>query len=214
MSIHEMKPPKRLLAVGDIHGCLHQLKTLMAQVIPSPADQVVFLGDYVDRGPDSAGVLEYLLGFAKDFPATIFLRGNHEQMFSDYLDGRNMTAFLINGGTKTLESYGIAQKWPVPESHRTFLETLVNAYETEGYIFVHAGMRPGVPLAKQDSIDLLWIRRDFINSDYDWGKTVVYGHTPLEAPFMTQTRLGIDTGCVYGRQLTCCDVYTGKTWQA
>src|SRR6056300_118142 len=88
--------PKRLLAVGDIHGCLNQLKALMEQVVPSLADQVVFLGDYVDRGPASFGVIDYLLEFGKTFPSTVFLRGNHEQMFSDYLEGRDPTAFLNN----------------------------------------------------------------------------------------------------------------------
>ncbi|TNF50193.1 MAG: serine/threonine protein phosphatase, partial [Deltaproteobacteria bacterium] len=112
--------PKRLLAVGDIHGCLHQLKALMEQVVPSPSDQVVFLGDYVDRGPASFGVIDYLLEFGNTFPSTVFLRGNHEQMFCDYLEGRDPTAFLINGGTNTLDSYQQAGMWPIPESHRNF----------------------------------------------------------------------------------------------
>lgn len=205
--------PQRLLAVGDIHGCLHQLKALMGQVIPSLADQVVFLGDYVDRGPASFGVIDYLLEFGKTFPSTIFLRGNHEQMFSDYLEGHDPTVFLNNGGMKTLDSYQQAEMWPIPESHRNFITTLRDVYETNDYIFVHAGLRPGLALAKQDRRDLLWIRREFINSDYDWGKTVVYGHTPLKAPFIAETRLGLDTGCVYGRQLTCCDVRTRQIWQ-
>lgn len=203
----------RLLAIGDIHGCLDQLKALTAQVMPTVDDQVVFLGDYVDRGPSSSGVIDYLIEFAKSLPATIFLRGNHEQMFTDYLDGREPTPFLMNGGLKTLSSYQSNGQWPIPSSHRTFLGALHNVYETEAYIFVHAGMRPGIPLTEQDSADLLWIRREFVTSDYDWGKTVVYGHTPLKAPLLTGTRIGLDTGCVYGRQLTCCDVRTRQIWQ-
>lgn len=208
------KTQGRLLAVGDIHGCLEQLRALMIQVAPALSDQVVFLGDYVDRGPDSADVIDYLIKFGETFPATVFLRGNHEQMFCDYLDGHDSSAFLINGGLMTLNSYKSNGQWPIPPSHRIFLETLLDYYETQDYIFVHAGLRPGVPLAQQDSSDLLWIRRDFIASDYDWGKTVVYGHTPLEEPFLTETRMGLDTGCVYGRRLTCCDVRSKQVWQA
>ncbi|MBE0575291.1 MAG: serine/threonine protein phosphatase [Desulfuromonadales bacterium] len=214
MQSHETKTQGRLLAVGDIHGCLDQLKSLMAQVAPKLADRVIFLGDYVDRGPDSAGVIDYLIEFKRIFPSTCFLRGNHEQMFIDYLDGHDPTAFLVNGGLKTLKSYKKSGRWPIPSTHRTFLDALLDYYETEDYIFVHAGLRPGIPLAEQDSSDLLWIRRVFINSSYDWGKTVVYGHTPLEEPLLAETRLGLDTGCVYGRQLTCCDVRTRQVWQA
>ena len=211
---HETKTQGRLLAVGDIHGCLDQLKTLMAQVTPKLADRVIFLGDYVDRGPDSAGVIDYLIEFNRIFPSTCLLRGNHEQMFIDYLDGHDPTAFLVNGGLKTLNSYQNSSRWPIPSSHRAFLDALLDYYETEDYIFVHAGLRPGIPLTEQDSSDLLWIRREFIASSYDWGKTVVYGHTPLEEPLLAETRLGLDTGCVYGRQLTCCDVRTRQVWQA
>jgi serine/threonine protein phosphatase 1 len=211
---HATKTQGRLLAVGDIHGCLEQLTALMIQVAPAPSDQVIFLGDYIDRGPDSAAVIDYLITFGETFPATVFLRGNHEQMFCDYLDGHDPSAFLINGGLMTLNSYKSKGQWPIPPSHRIFLETLHDYYETQDYIFVHAGLRPGVPLAQQDSSDLLWIRRDFIASDYDWGKTVVYGHTPLKEPFLAETRMGLDTGCVYGRRLTCCDVRGKQVWQA
>lgn len=213
MQDRETKTQGRLLAVGDIHGCLDQLSTLMAKVAPVSGDRVVFLGDYVDRGPASAGVIDYLIEFSRTFPETVFLRGNHEQMFTEYLDGHDPTAFLMNGGLKTLDSYQSCGQWPIPSTHRTFLETLCNYYETEDYLFVHAGLRPGIPLTEQDSSDLLWIRWDFISSNYEWGKTVVYGHTPLKEPFLSKTRLGLDTGCVYGRQLTCCDVLTRQIWQ-
>ncbi len=204
----------RLLAIGDIHGCLDQLKALIDQVVPTNSDQVVFLGDYVDRGPASAGVIDYLLDFGENFPASIFLRGNHEQMFTDYLKGHDPTVFLMNGGLKTLSSYQDRGQWPVPSSHRTFLETLIDCYETEDFIFVHAGLRPEIPLSEQNNSDLIWIRQEFISSNYDWGKTVVYGHTPLKEPLLTGSRMGLDTGCVYGRQLTCCDVQTREIWQA
>ncbi|MDH3455101.1 MAG: serine/threonine protein phosphatase, partial [Desulfuromonadales bacterium] len=190
------------------------LKALLAQVVPTPADQVLFLGDYVDRGPASAGVIDYLIEFSRSFPATLFLRGNHEQMFTDYLDGRDPTAFLMNGGLMTLNSYQSSGQWPVPPAHRAFIANLIDYYETDDYIFAHAGLRPGIPLAEQDSNDLLWIRREFIGSDYDWGKAVVFGHTPFQEPLLTETRLGLDTGCVYGRQLSCCEVRTRQIWQA
>lgn len=214
MSNPQLHSKGRLLAVGDIHGCLRQLTELLAQVAPTDLDQVVFLGDYVDRGPDSAGVIDYLINFAGSFPATVFLRGNHEQMFADYLAGRDPSAFLINGGLKTLASYHKLGQWPVPATHRAFLDALRSSYETPDFIFVHAGMRPGIPLAEQDDLDLAWIRREFISSDYDWGKPVVYGHTPVEEPVLSDKRLGLDTGCVYGRRLTCCEVRTRRIWQA
>lgn len=214
MQSYETKAQGRLLAVGDIHGCLDQLNALLEQVTPTLEDQVIFLGDYVDRGPDSSSVIDYLIAFGKTLPSTVFLRGNHDQMFADYLDGLEPTAFLMNGGLKTLSSYQNKGLWPIPASHRTFLETLLNFYEAEGHIFVHAGLRPGIPLTQQKVNDLLWIRREFVTSSYDWGKTVVYGHTPVEEPLLTGTRIGLDTGCVYGRQLTCCDVRTGQIWQS
>jgi len=213
MQSNETKAQRRLLAIGDIHGCLDQLDALMLQVEPAAEDQVIFLGDYVDRGPDSCGVIDYLIEFGKALPSTIFLRGNHDQMLADYLDGHEPTMFLMNGGLKTLGSYQDNGQWPIPSSHRNFLQALHNVYETEEHIFVHAGLRPDVPLADQETWDLLWIRREFVTSDYDWGKIVVYGHTPLEEPLFTETRRGLDTGCVYGRKLTCCDVRTGQIWQ-
>lgn len=214
MTTTQIKPPAgRWLAVGDIHGCLAQLAALMELVGPTVADRVVFLGDYVDRGPDSSGVIDYLIEFAEAFPETVFLRGNHEQMFLDYLDRHDPAIFLINGGHQTLESYRRRGMWPVPSSHRRFLDSLEHRFETEQHIFVHAGLRPGVPLAEQTHFDMLWIRHEFLESGFDWGKTVVYGHTPRQDPLLGVRRIGLDTGCVYGRRLTCCDVETLQTWQ-
>jgi serine/threonine protein phosphatase 1 len=210
---NETNCPERLLAIGDIHGCRDQLAALLEKIAPTHNDQVVFLGDYIDRGPDSAGVISDLVTFRKVFPATIFLRGNHEQMFADYLEDQDPTVFLLNGGAKTLNSYHKSEQWPIPPVHLEFLNSLLNFHETQEFIFVHAGLRPNIPLAEQNSRDLLWIRQDFIESDYDWGKSIVYGHTPLTTPLLTATRLGLDTGCVYGRQLTCCDVISRQIWQ-
>ena len=211
----QTKPPEgRWLAIGDIHGCLTQLAELMERVKPSSADRIVFLGDYVDRGPASAGVIDYLIRFAAAFPETVFLRGNHEQMFIDYLDGLDPAIFLINGGQQTLDSYRDCRMWPVPSAHRRFLDSLRHYFESEQHIFVHAGLRPEIPLAEQSDFDMLWIRDEFLESNFDWGKPVVYGHTPLKEPLLGERRIGVDTGCVYGRQLTCCDVMSLRTWQA
>lgn len=204
----------RLLAVGDIHGCLDPLKRLMDRVRPTETDRLVFLGDYIDRGPDGRGVIDYLLGFARRFPRSVFLKGNHEAMFLDFLAGRDQLPFLYNGGVATLESYREAAGIRIPAAHLAFLAGLRLHYETEDSIFVHAGLRPGLPLEEQREEDLLWIREEFIRSGYDWGKVVVFGHTPLQEPLLERTRIGVDTGAVYGRALTCCDVESRRCWDS
>jgi serine/threonine protein phosphatase 1 len=198
----------RLLAIGDIHGCMSQLLNLVEQVELQESDQLVFLGDYIDRGPESAEVIDYLLGLQELFPQTIFLRGNHEQMLLDFLNGGDPTMFLLNGGTKTLASYQVRGDWPLPERHRTFLESLALFFETEDFIFVHAGLRPGLPLDEQCSEDLLWIRQEFLKSDYHWEKPIVFGHSPRQEPLISDSRIGLDTGCGHGRKLSCCEVRT------
>jgi len=204
----------RLLAVGDIHGCLDHLQRLMARVEPQTADRVVFLGDYVDRGPDGRGVIDYLLDFGRRFPQSVFLKGNHEAMFLDFLAGRDQLLFLYNGGGTTLRSYREEAGIRIPRSHLAFLEALRTSFTTEDFFFVHAGLRPGRPLDAQEERDLLWIRHEFISSDYDWGKTVVFGHTPLQQPLFAGNKIGIDTGAVYGRALTCCDVRRRVCWHS
>ncbi len=204
--------PGRLLAIGDIHGCREHLEGLLARVDPGPVDRLVFLGDYVDRGPDARGVIEYLLKLRERFPRTVFLKGNHEAMFLDYLTGRNQMIFLYNGGDSTLESYRESGGHRIPLTHLHFLRELQLFHETERFIFVHAGLRPGLPLQQQTEEDLLWIRDDFLRSDYDWGKTVVFGHTPRSEPLLAANRIGVDTGAVYGRTLTCCAVEERRFW--
>lgn len=200
--------PPRLLAVGDIHGCLAPLRRLLHLVAPKPQDTIVFLGDYVDRGPDSRGVIDFLLKFAHLFPQTVFLKGNHEAMFLDYLQGGPKSPFLQNGGISTLASYTQG----VPPEHLEFLRKLLLYHQTESHIFVHAGLRPERPLTEQREEDLLWIREEFLHSNYDWGKTIVFGHTPWPEPLLKDKRLGLDTGAVYGRTLSCCDVEKRQCW--
>ena len=205
--------PGRLLAVGDIHGSLERLKGLMALVRPEGRDRVVFLGDYIDRGPDGKGVIDYLIAFGVRFPNSIFLKGNHEEMFLDFLNERDQLGFLVNGGETTLASYRKEGGINIPKAHLDFLEKLPTSFETDQFIFVHAGLRPGLPLRAQREGDMLWIRDEFIRSNYNWGKVVVFGHTPLRTPLFTDNKIGIDTGAAYGESLTCCDVERRRCWQ-
>jgi serine/threonine protein phosphatase 1 len=214
MSAEESGNRGRLLAVGDIHGCRASLEGLLEKVALSEADRLIFLGDYIDRGPDSKGVIDFLLALARHFPRTVFLRGNHEAMFLDFLAGRNRDLYLANGGISTLESYREEEGIVVPGPHLDFLHSLPLYYATDRFIFVHAGLRPGIPLEEQREEDLLWIRDEFLESDYDWGRTVVFGHTPLPQPFFSAARIGLDTGAVYGRSLVCCDVERLRLWSS
>jgi serine/threonine protein phosphatase 1 len=202
----------RLLAVGDIHGCLDHLERLMARVEPTSADRIVFMGDYIDRGPDGKGVIDYLIDFGGRFPETVFLKGNHEAMFLDFLAGRNQWLFLYNGGASTLESYQEERGIRIPKTHFDFFSKLRLYYETDDFIFVHAGLRPGKPLERQQEKDLLWIREEFINSSFDWGKTVVFGHTPQPEPLLDKNKICVDTGAVFGNSLSCCDVEKRRCW--
>lgn len=203
--------------IGDIHGCLYELDALLAGL---PADDpLVFLGDYVDRGPDSAGVIERLL---REQERAQFLMGNHEAMMLAYFRDRRSAegdAWLhpANGGRETLRSYGLrpgARYEELPLSHRRFLESLKLFVEGPDWIAVHAGLRVTGPanLEGQDREDLLWIREPWIRSEALWaGKRVYYGHTPSRyvlglknatEPIRGQRSLGLDTGCVYGGALT------------
>ena len=204
---------ERIFAVGDIHGCRSLLEELLGRLDLRPeTDTVVFIGDYIDRGPDSRGVVETVLALRQRIPKVVCLMGNHERMFLDYLeDPAAAMMFLGNGGVATLRSYGLwrgdrATIRDLPEEHRAFFESLSLWHETEHYLFVHAGLRPGVPLVEQDPWDLVWIRREFIHSTVSFGKTVVFGHTPFPEPFADGTKIGIDTGAVYGGPLTCVEL--------
>lgn len=184
--------------IGDIHGCLDPLRRLMTQLCLSETDEVIFLGDYIDRGPDSRGVIDYLLTLRGRYT---FLMGNHERMFLDFLQGNDRTLFLYNGGTATLESYGGLSR--IPAAHLAFMDRLRLYYETPDFFFVHAGIRPETPLHEQDERDLLWIREEFYGYSGRFPKTVVFGHTPMREVLMDEDRIGIDTACVYGNKLTC-----------
>lgn len=197
--------PDKIIAVGDIHGCRHELERLLDTIPFDPSrDLLVFLGDYIDRGPEPRKVLEILVGLMERHPGHVrCLMGNHEWMFLRYLEGTDTHLYLLNGGETTIADYFVPGKGViVPDRHKKFLDSLDLFLETGSYIFVHAGLRPGVPLAEQTQDDLLWIREEFISSFYDWGKRVVFAHTPRKDPIIQPNKIGIDTGVVYGGRLT------------
>ena len=199
---------QKIFAVGDIHGCYEKLCALMDKIPVNMArDQLLFIGDYIDRGRGSIEVLDYLIDLKKRSPGIIFLKGNHEDMLQNYLDGSDRFTYLLNSGQQTLDAYlnnqNASEDYPVPSAHLEFLSALDLYYQTEDYIFVHAGLRDKIPLEKQKETDLLWIRDEFIYSDYDFGKPVVFGHTPFKEPLVQANKIGIDTGAVYGNRLTC-----------
>jgi len=199
-------PAGKIFAIGDIHGCLDKLKTLLGRIqLDWDKDMMVFLGDYVDRGPDSQGVIELLLDMKKKHAdRLVFLKGNHEWMFMQFLKGNEHDFFLQNGGRETLESYSVEKGViDIPQSHLDFLDHLELYFETDDYIFVHAGLRSNISITEQSPDDLIWIRSHFLKSSYDWGKRVIFGHTAFSLPLIEVNKVGIDTGAVYGGRLTC-----------
>lgn len=218
--------PRRLYAIGDIHGCVDELEFLLEYLRNScnidENDQVVFIGDYIDRGDASKSVIECLLRFQKLQPRTIFLRGNHEDMLLGFLgfEGRG-AAYLVNGGGVFFESYGITNyetgtevREKLPASHLSFLLNLDRYVITDRYVFAHAGLDPVRDLYSQLDYDLFWIRDPFIENIHHFEKTVVFGHTPYEdVLFHLPYKIGIDTGLVYGNILTCVELIEGKVLQ-
>lgn len=207
----------KIYAIGDIHGCFNHLINLLNLVNPDlDHDKLVFVGDYVDRGPSAAKVVEFIIDLKKRHnPENIIcLMGNHERMFLDFLQGQEEMFFILNGGAATAISYW-GNHWEsshriIPPDHEDFFASLNLYYETEDYIFVHGGLRPGIPLAAQKEEDLLWIRKEFVLSDFDFGRRIIFGHTPVRNPLVLPNKIGIDTGAVYGNKLTCVLLPEGK----
>ena len=218
---------ERVFAVGDIHGRLDLLQMLIPAIeeeqnsLPPARPTVVFLGDYVDRGPDSRGVIDRLLEQPLPDFERVHLRGNHEDWFEDFLTDISVgPSWLYCGGVQTLKSYGLraglGEDDPMrlrvlqadlaaalPASHRAFLRALVPYHVIGGYLFAHAGVRPGVALAEQSLDDLFWIRDDFLYSTVDHGHVVVHGHTIVNETQVCPNRIGIDTGAFATNVLTC-----------
>lgn len=217
-------------AIGDVHGQIRQLRDAIAwiagratvQAAQGLAPKVVFLGDYVDRGEDSRAVLDCLIGLEAEFPSIQwkFLAGNHEAAMLGFLDNPVEHAPWIDfGGAETLLNYGIRpplgtsaralQKArdqladTLPDTHLRFLRQLGHSHQWGDYLFVHAGLRPGIPLERQSPEDMLWIRDEFIDTPHWYGKCVVHGHTIETQPGLYPWRIGIDTGAYCGGPLSC-----------
>ncbi len=195
---------------GDIHGCHQSFSKLLNTISPSKTDDtLVFLGDYINRGPDSNKVISTIIEIKSQFQHVITLMGNHEQVLINYLEGRDKDFFIRIGGDLTLQSYGIKEPWPdspmkfFPADHLQFFSELMMVWENEDYYFVHAGLHPGTHISQQSSDWMLWARDNFIHTKHNFGKRVIYGHTPHEMPKVDPNKIGIDTGAVYGGKLTC-----------
>lgn len=190
-----------LIAIGDIHGCARTLERLLEKIDPSLDDHLVFVGDYVDRGPDSKSVVEQLLNLQETHRCT-FLRGNHEALMRTYLDGQDYSLWRVNGGDTTLDSYSNESRTiDIPETHETFLRSAELYYETPDFFFVHGGLKPHLTIRENlDRFDedvLLWERSHLDARDVAWEKTVVCGHTPRKEPIDRDHLIALDTGCVY-----------------
>ena len=205
-----------IYAVSDIHGCADQLAKVFAAIDhhlsrAKPKRPIhVFLGDYIDRGPASRQVIDILIDRGRRHE-TIFLKGNHEVMLFDLLGGPEIfPTFKQYGGIQTLLSYGLAPSvnpdreeqlalvgalaQKIPNRHRDFFSSLRSKFACGDFLFVHAGVKPGIPLPRQKEEDLLWIRDEFLSSDKDFGKFIVHGHTPVSKPDIRSNRINIDTG--------------------
>lgn len=221
---HGLSPGRRFYVVGDVHGHRDKLARIHAAVRadlatrPVPEPMLVHLGDLIDRGPDSAGCIA-LLASGPPIPGvpTVTLMGNHEWMMLAALEGRpdDVDRWLDNGGAESLYSWGLRSRqtpaqWlaGIPARHLVFIRSLQTSLVEEGYAFVHAGVRPGVPFDRQREVDLLWIRESFLNwdgtmlPDAPW-RVVVHGHTPEPQPVVRHNRIGLDTGAGKGGPLTC-----------
>jgi serine/threonine protein phosphatase 1 len=195
-------------AIGDIHGCYQELESLLAvceKVGAAQHARFVFVGDYIDRGPDPKKVIDFLVDRQHRRPDRfVCLRGNHEQMLLAAVDparsNMDLINWLINGGEQTLESYKVDDPSAIPIDHLAWIKTLPLKLVDNHHLYVHAGIRPGVPLSAQNPDDLLWIREPFLSCD----ALVVHGHTPTETglPDLRANRLNIDTGAYFGGPLT------------
>lgn len=195
-----MKP--QYIAIGDIHGCLKSIERLWKSIAGFSHATFVFVGDYIDRGPDSKGVVDFLIEIQSE-QKCIFLRGNHEQMLLDAIDDGSVDQWLINGGESTLFSYGDDLKMSnIPERHLNFYRKTKLYFDTEDYFFSHAGAPPDMTIEESiESPDVhdyfLWGREHLNAFETKWKKTVVFGHTPRAFPIRKPKMIGIDTGCVY-----------------
>lgn len=207
----------RLFAIGDIHGCPAELRALLDGLPLAAGDTVCFVGDYIDRGKDSKGVIDLLLEVRRRADIDwVFLKGNHEDMCLGFLGRRGKwgESWMGNGGAAAVRSYGVdagsepaVVEGAMPEEHLAFLEGLERAMRWGDYLLVHAGIQPAVPWDQQSDEDLFWIREEFLLHAHGLPETIVFGHTPhrnvlVHLPY----KIGIDTGLVYGGMLTALEL--------
>jgi serine/threonine protein phosphatase 1 len=225
----------RAYAIGDVHGCLDLLNRLLVRIEdeierdPKPKTSIVFLGDVVDRGPASAEVVERLRTYAHPRASTHFVMGNHEEVMLRVISGESelLPSWLRFGGRETLASYGVDSKElaelegeelaehlqvAIPASHRAFLASFADSISFGDYLFVHAGIRPGIDLAEQSQSDLRWIRDAFLYDSTDHGFIVVHGHTISNVVDVAENRIGVDTGAFCTGVLTALAIEGRKRW--
>lgn len=199
-----MPDKEQIIAIGDIHGCAESSKALLTKLNEQYGNEpvYVFLGDYIDRGPDSKKAVEDLIVFDEDHRC-IFLRGNHDQMLLDAYEKNEWDLWLSNGGNTTLENYNSKPgKFELPELHYDFFKDTILYWETDSYFFVHGGISPDLTIQENLESDyersqFLWQRDHVYSRTNQWEKTVVFGHTPVREPIVEENMIGIDTGCVY-----------------
>ena len=201
-------------AISDIHGCYKTFLNLAAILDSKGWDKLVFLGDYIDRGTDSRAVIDIIREYQNDYgDAIVVLKGNHEDMclhrynhYHNKWDRQLGNAWAYNGAKETLESFdGL-----IPTEYLDWMRELPVRYEDDNAHYVHAGFYPNVRIGDQLEYDMLWIRNEFLISDYDFGKPVIHGHTAFKEPQFTDNRISLDTGCVYGGKLTAYCIETGE----
>lgn len=225
----------RAYAIGDVHGRLDLLRDLLTRIEEDDARRppartwLVMLGDLVDRGPDSRGVIEHLLAHPPAFARTVYLKGNHEEFLLDVLAGDEAVVvnWLTYGGFECAESYGLSKGWTlnatpaaiverlaaaVPASHKAFLAAMHDSFRFGDYLFVHAGIRPGVPLESQTGTDLRWIRDGFLDDLTDHGVVVVHGHSIVDSVEERPNRIAIDTGAYRTGVLTAIGIEGDERW--
>lgn len=228
-------PDSRAYAIGDVHGRADLLCDLLRDIerdneARGPAKTyLIMLGDLVDRGPDSRGVIEHLLHHPPRFARPVFIKGNHEEFFLNILKGddRSIPHWLVYGGYECAESYGLSRGFMlnatpheigdrlrevVPAEHVRFIADMGDSFKFGDYFFVHAGIRPGVPLAEQTSKDLRWIREEFLDDRTDHGMIVVHGHTIVSGPEQHSNRIALDTGAYRTGVLTALGLEGGERW--
>ena len=210
-----MSTAELTFAIGDIHGCREMLDRLLERCFRCAGERslrFVFLGDYIDRGPDSRGVVQTLIDLDKRLPGNVVcLRGNHEMLLLDALAKDDMGLWLFNGADATLASYGVDHVAALPPEHLAWFAALKPSYDDGLRFFVHAGVDPARPLNEQREHDLAWVREPFLSTERDYGRLIVHGHTPQRngKPDLRRWRLNLDTAAVYGGRLTAA-VFNGE----